>query len=143
MCLAPTRHVTKVRLSIDSPHRVVIPRRTPEYQYPRFRFCCASLFPACWMLHYLLTWRPLRGHQRLSRRWPQTRQPSLSPQHRRRLFTLPRASMSTCFSSCTGRAPTPMNPEEAERVVGEDREQGGEGRDIAPDGEEEEQGLDG
>jgi hypothetical protein len=37
----------------------------------------------------------------------------------------------------------PMNPEEAERVVGEGRERGGEGRDIALDGEEEEQGLDG
>jgi hypothetical protein len=35
-----------------------------------------------------------------------------------------------------------MNPEEAERVVGEGREQGGEGRDVAPDGEEKEQGLD-
>ncbi len=37
----------------------------------------------------------------------------------------------------------PMNPEGAERVVGEGRERGGEGRDVAPDGEEEEQGLDG
>ncbi len=37
----------------------------------------------------------------------------------------------------------PMNPEEAECVVGEGREQGVEGRDIAPDGEEEEQGLNG
>ncbi len=143
MCSAPTRHVTKVRPSIDSPHRVVIPRRTPEYQYPWFRFYCASLFPACWMLHYLLTWRLLRGHQRLSRHRPQTWQPSPSPQHRRRLRALPQASMSTCFSSCTGRAPTPMNPEEAERVVGEGREREGEGRVVAPDGEEEEQGLDG
>jgi hypothetical protein len=40
MCLAPTHHVTKVRPSIDSPHRVVIPRITPEYQYPWFRFYC-------------------------------------------------------------------------------------------------------
>ncbi len=36
-----------------------------------------------------------------------------------------------------------MNPEEAERMVGEGREQGGEGRDVAPDGEEEEQEVDG
>ena len=57
MCSAPTRHVTKVRPSIDSPHRVIIPRRTPEYQYPWFCFYCASLSPACWMLHHLLTWR--------------------------------------------------------------------------------------
>ena len=51
MCLAPTRRMTKVRPSIDSPHRVVILRRTPEYQYPWFRFYYNSLFPACWMLH--------------------------------------------------------------------------------------------
>ncbi len=38
MCSAPTRHVAKVRLSIHSPYRVVIPRITPEYQYPWFRF---------------------------------------------------------------------------------------------------------
>jgi hypothetical protein len=37
--------MTKVRLSIDSPHQVVISRITPEYQYPRFRFYCPSLFP--------------------------------------------------------------------------------------------------
>ena len=36
MCSAPTRRMTKVRPSIDSPHRVVI----PEYQYPWFRFYC-------------------------------------------------------------------------------------------------------
>ena len=41
--LAPTRPMTKVRLSTDSPHQIVIPRRTPEYQYPWFRFHCASL----------------------------------------------------------------------------------------------------
>jgi hypothetical protein len=37
----------------------------PEYQYPWFRFYCASLFPACWMLHHLLTWRPLQDHRHL------------------------------------------------------------------------------
>jgi hypothetical protein len=41
----PTRHMTKVRLSIDSPHRVVILRITPEYQYPWFCFYCPFLFP--------------------------------------------------------------------------------------------------
>jgi hypothetical protein len=74
MCLAPTRHVTKVRLSTDSPHRVVIPRITPEFQYPWFCFYCPSLFPACWMLQPLLTWRPLQGHQCLSHRRPQIQQ---------------------------------------------------------------------
>jgi hypothetical protein len=45
MCSSPTRHMTKVRLSIDSPHQVVLSRIKPEYQYPRFRFYCPSLFP--------------------------------------------------------------------------------------------------
>jgi hypothetical protein len=94
-CSAHTRHVTKVRLSTDSPHRVVIPYITPEYQYPWFRFYCASLFPACWMLHHLLTWRPLQGCQRLSHHRPQARQPSPSPRHRRRqTCLLPRGSTS-------------------------------------------------
>ena len=44
MCLAPTRHMTKVRLSTDSTHQVLIPRQTPEYQYPWFCFYFASLF---------------------------------------------------------------------------------------------------
>ncbi len=35
--------MTKVRLSIDSPE-VVIPRITPEYQYPPIRFYCLSPF---------------------------------------------------------------------------------------------------
>ena len=51
MCSALTRRMTKVMLSTDSPHRVVTSRRTPEYQYPWFRFYCASLFSACWMRH--------------------------------------------------------------------------------------------
>ena len=67
MCSAPTRRMTKVRLSTDSLHQVVILRRTPEYQYLWFRFYCASLFPACWMLHHLLTWQPLQDHRHLSR----------------------------------------------------------------------------
>ncbi len=37
--------MTKVRLSNDSPQRVVIRRITPEYQYLWFRFYCPSLFP--------------------------------------------------------------------------------------------------
>jgi hypothetical protein len=44
MCSAPTCHVTNVRPSIDSPHQVVISCRTPEYQYPWFRFYCDSIF---------------------------------------------------------------------------------------------------
>jgi hypothetical protein len=44
MCSAPTCHVTNVRPSINSPHRVAISRRTPEYQYPWFRFYCDSIF---------------------------------------------------------------------------------------------------
>jgi hypothetical protein len=44
MCLAPTRRMTKVRLSTDSPHQVVISHRTPECQYPWFRFYWASNF---------------------------------------------------------------------------------------------------
>ena len=50
MCLAPTGCMTKIRSSrIDIPHRVVIPRITPEYQNPWFCFYCDSLFPACWL----------------------------------------------------------------------------------------------
>ena len=44
---APTCHMTKVRLSNNSPHRVVILRIMPEYQYPPIHFYCPSLFPAC------------------------------------------------------------------------------------------------
>ena len=44
MCLVPTRRMTKVRLSTNSPHRVVIPRFTPEYQYPWFRFIATPFF---------------------------------------------------------------------------------------------------
>jgi hypothetical protein len=45
MCPAPTRRMTKVRLSNDSPQQVVIRRITPEYQYLWFRFYCPSIFP--------------------------------------------------------------------------------------------------
>ena len=44
MCSAPTCHVTNVRPVIDSPHIAVISRRSPEYQYPWFRFYWASNF---------------------------------------------------------------------------------------------------
>jgi hypothetical protein len=44
MFLAPTRQVTNVIPSIDSPHRAVIPRDTPEYQCPWFQFYRASNF---------------------------------------------------------------------------------------------------
>ena len=44
MCSAPTCHVRKVRPVIDSPHIAVISRRSPEYQYPWFRFYWASNF---------------------------------------------------------------------------------------------------
>ncbi len=44
MCSAPTRCMTKVWLSTNSPHRVVISRRTPEYQYPWFRFIALPFF---------------------------------------------------------------------------------------------------
>jgi hypothetical protein len=95
-CSAHTCHVAKVRLSTDGPHRVVIPRITPEYQYPWIRFYCASLFPACWMLHHLLTWWPLHGCQRLSHCRPQVWQLSLLPRHCwRRPRALPRASALT------------------------------------------------
>ena len=50
MCSAPTRRMSKVRPSINSPHRVVILHQTPEYQYHRFHFYCASLFPFSSML---------------------------------------------------------------------------------------------
>jgi hypothetical protein len=74
-------------------HQVVIPRIKPEYQYPWFRFCCASLFPACWMLQPLI-WRVLRDHRpHLVCCRPQTRQPSPSPQDCwRQPHALPRAS---------------------------------------------------
>ena len=42
--LGPHTSHDKVRLSTDSPHRVVISRRTPEYQYHWFRFYCNSIF---------------------------------------------------------------------------------------------------
>jgi hypothetical protein len=107
MCLAPTRHVAKVRLSIHSPYRVVIPRITPEYQYPWFCFYCASLFPACWMLQPLI-WRVLRDHcPCLPRCRPQTQQPSPSPQDRwRQPRALPQALTSTSPPPPSLRLPT-------------------------------------
>ncbi len=96
MCLAPTCHVAKVRLSIHSPYQVVILCITPEYQYPWFCFYCAYLFPACWMLQPLIWW-VLRDHRPcLARCWPQTQQPSPLPQDPwRRPRALPRALLST------------------------------------------------
>ncbi len=44
MFSAPTRQVTNVRPSRNSPHRAVIPRDTPEYQCPWFQFYRASNF---------------------------------------------------------------------------------------------------
>jgi hypothetical protein len=44
MFSAPTRQVMNVRPSINSPHRAVIPRDTPEYQCPWFQFYGASKF---------------------------------------------------------------------------------------------------
>ncbi len=80
MCLAPTRRMTKVRLSNGSPQWVVIRHITPEYQYLWFCFYCPSLFPAWWMLHHLI-WRLLQGHQCLSCHWPQTWQLWPLPRH--------------------------------------------------------------
>jgi hypothetical protein len=42
MILAPTRHVTNVRPSRNSPHQAVCLRQTPEYQYLRFQIYRAS-----------------------------------------------------------------------------------------------------
>ena len=93
MCSAPTCHVTNVRPSMDSPHRVVILRNTPEYQYPWFRFYCDSIFSVCWMLQVEIL---IGGVDRLSRHQPQTRQPSPSPRHLwRQLRALPRALVLT------------------------------------------------
>ncbi len=44
MFSAPTRQVTNVRASRDSPHQAVIPHDTPEYQCPWFQFYRASKF---------------------------------------------------------------------------------------------------
>jgi hypothetical protein len=44
MFLAPTRQVTNVRPSRDSPHRAVIPPDMPEYQCPWFQYWRASNF---------------------------------------------------------------------------------------------------
>jgi hypothetical protein len=112
MCLAPTCHVAKVRLSIHSPYQVVISHKTPGYQYPWFCFYCASLFPACWMLQPLI-WRVLRDHcPRLARCRPQTWQPSpLLQDCRRQPRALPRASTSTSPPPPSLRLPTsPMIP---------------------------------
>ena len=75
MCSAPTCHMTKVRLSTNSPHRVVILCRMPEYQYHWFCFYCDSLFPA-WMRHVGILFG---GADRLSHCRPQSWQPSSSP----------------------------------------------------------------
>jgi hypothetical protein len=112
MCLAPTHHVAKVKLSIHSPYQVVIPRITPEYQYSPICFYCPSLFPACWMLQPLI-WRVLRDHcPRLARCQPQTRQPSPLPQDCwRQPCALPRASTLTSPPPPSLRLPMlPMIP---------------------------------
>ena len=73
MCSAPTRHMTKVRPSIDSPHQVVISCWTPEYQYPWFYFYCDSLFQhGCCIIWYggrceIINVYPLIGHRPGSR----------------------------------------------------------------------------
>jgi hypothetical protein len=52
ICSAPTHHMTKVRPPIDSPHRGLVSRLTPEYQclwfqFIRSHFYCMAIAAEC------------------------------------------------------------------------------------------------